>query len=110
MDNVNIPDMTFRYEIRYGKIWSKVEQSKLLFASECSEDTSKEEQAKKYWERLLSGIKTYSISEVVKASKDMYSEVYLYKVYGSMKQNEFHSTAYYTQKRVYVKFLDIKKK
>ena len=109
MDNFNIPNTVSRYEIRYSKLWAKVEQSKILFASECSDDAS-EEQAKRYWKTLLSGMETYPITEVVKSPKDMYSELYLYKVYGIIKQDEFHSTAYYTQKRVYVRFRDLQEK
>ena len=109
MNNFNIPNTVFRYEIRYSKLWAKVERSELLFASEGSDGVS-EEQALKYWNTLVSGMETYPITEVVKSPKDMYSELYLYKVYGIMKQDEFYSAAYYTQKRVYVRFRDLQEK
>ena len=116
MEEMIIPNMGFRHEIRYSKVWAKVEESKLLFSSEYSEKYSddllkiSEEKAREYWNNFLSGVKIYPVSEVVKASKDTYTELYLYKVFGNMKQDDFHSTAYYTLKRVFVLYSDLKER
>ena len=116
MEELIIPNMGFRHEVRYSKVWAKVEDSKLLFSSEYSEKYSdellknSEKKAREYWDNLLFGIKIYQISEVVKAPKDTYTELYLYKVFGNMKQDEFHSTAYYTLKRVFILYSDLKER
>ena len=115
MDTVfrGLPTTVCRYEVRYNKIGESFSKSKILFMSACKEMEKNEEtnqQAESFFDDLVKDCGLRSMTEGVRAVKGSYSELFICRAVGYMKQEGFHACAYYTLRRGTVPYTILKEK